>query len=96
VDRQSTVITSIRTDQILFFGTPTQIRTENIHILPFEESDFTNLSIGALVQPVGIEPTSTALQAAAMTTSAKVALLGRSKRIELLISESQPEVLPLN
>lgn len=27
-----------------------------------------------LVQPVGIEPTSTALQTAAMTTSAKVAI----------------------
>ena len=29
-----------------------------------------------LVLPVGIEPTSTVLQTAAMTTSAKVALLG--------------------
>ena len=48
-----------------------------------------------LVQPVGIEPTSTVLQTVAMTTSAKVAL-GRRMRIELMISESQPEVLPLN
>ena len=31
----------------------------------------------SLVQPVGIEPTSTVLQTAAMTTSAKVALVPR-------------------
>ena len=59
-------------------GAPTEIRTQiSFKILPFEESDFANLSMGAcLVQPVGIEPTSTVLQTAAMTTSAKVACLG--------------------
>ena len=31
-----------------------------------------------LVQPLGIEPSSTVLQTAAMTTSAKVALVGRA------------------
>ena len=35
-----------------------------------------NYSTINLVQPVGIEPTSTTLQAAAMTTSAKVAYFG--------------------
>ena len=41
------------------FGTPPEIRTQNsLTILPFEESDFTNLSRGVLVVPrVGIEPT---------------------------------------
>ena len=46
-------------------------------MLPFEESDFANLSMGALfilVQPLGIEPSSMVLQTTAMTTSAKVAL----------------------
>ncbi len=53
-----------------FSGTLAQIRTERTS--PFERDDFTNLSTRALVGPVGIEPTSTALQAAAITISAKV------------------------
>jgi hypothetical protein len=36
------------------FGTPTQIRTERT--TPFERVDFTNLSIGAMVGWIGIEP----------------------------------------
>ena len=47
------------------------------------------------MQPVGIEPTSEALQAPAMTTSAKVALVPRT-RIELVISGYQPLVIPFN
>ena len=45
-----------------------------------------------LVQPVGIEPTSEALQAPAMTTSAKVAL-GSRTGIEPVLTESQSVVL---
>ena len=47
------------------------------------------------MQPVGIEPTSEALQAPAMTTSAKVALVPRT-RIELVINGYQPFVIPFN
>ena len=36
-------------------------------------------ALNKLVQPVGIEPTSTVLQTAAMTTSAKVAWVGESE-----------------
>ena len=54
----------------LTLGTLAQIRTERTS--PFERDDFTNLSTRALVGPVGIEPTSIALQATAMTTLAKV------------------------
>lgn len=52
-------------------------------------------TVDCLVQPVGIEPTSRALQAPAMTTSAKVALVPRT-RIELVISGYQPLVIPFN
>ena len=57
------------------FGTLPLIRTERTS--PFERDDFTNLSSRAfyLVQPLGIEPSSTVLQTVAMTTSAKVALV---------------------
>ena len=48
------------------------------------------------MQPVGIEPTSTALQAAAMTTSAKVAYLVPRWRIELPYAPCKDAVLPLN
>ena len=51
-------------------GTPPPIRTGRTS--PFERDDFTNLSTRALVGPVGIEPTSTVLQTAAITISAKV------------------------
>ena len=51
-------------------GAPAQIRTERTS--PFERDDFTRFVHGGnLVHPVGIEPTSTALQAAAITISAK-------------------------
>ena len=117
---------------------------------PFERDTYSSSVTGACLVPTsGIEPLSTVLQTAAMTTSARLALfgaptknrtwntslprmryaiylweqfgtwwrdwtadtrlvrallyrwvnqayLGRRKRIELLISESQPEVLPLN
>lgn len=36
-------------------GTPSEIRTHRT--TPFERVDFTNLSIGALVVGVGVEPT---------------------------------------
>ena len=49
-----------------------------------------------LVQPVGIEPTSTALQTAAMTTSAKVAYLVPRQRIELSYPTCKEGILPLN
>ena len=39
----------------------------------------TDNQIFNMVQPVGIEPTSTVLHTAAMTTSAKVALFGGSR-----------------
>ena len=42
--------------------------------------------------PLGIEPSSTALQTAAMTTSAKAAL-GYLIGFEPMLSEPQPEVL---
>jgi hypothetical protein len=45
-----------------------------------------------LVQPVGIEPTSTALQTAAMTTSARVAYLGCLTGIDPVLPLSQSRV----
>ena len=45
-----------------------------------------------MVLPLGIEPSSTALQTAAMTTSAKAAL-GYLMGFEPMLSEPQPEVL---
>ena len=49
-----------------------------------------------MVQPVGIEPTSTVLQTAAITISAKVANLGRMMGIEPTQRESQSLMLPLH
>lgn len=51
-----------------------------------------------LVQPLGIEPSSTILQTAAMTTSAKVAFLylERATGIEPATEGWKPTVLPLN
>jgi hypothetical protein len=67
--------------------TPSGSKPEMISISPKRQ----------LVLPPGIEPGSTVLQTAAMTTSAKVAfVLGRSTGIEPVIAESQPAVLPLN
>jgi hypothetical protein len=48
-----------------------------------------------MVLPLGIEPSSTALQTAAMTTSAKAAL-GYLMGFEPTLSEPQPEVLTAN
>ena len=48
-----------------------------------------------LVQPLGIEPSSSVLQTGAMTTFAKVALV-LSTRIELVIHPYQGCVIPLN
>ena len=44
------------------------------------------------MQPVGIEPTSTALQTAAMTTSARVAYLGCLTGIDPVLPLSQSRV----
>ena len=79
-------------------GAPTEIRTQiSFKILPFEESDFANLSMGAcLVQPRGIEPRSTVLQTAAMTTSAKVAYWGEGRDSNSQPTESQSVALPLS
>jgi hypothetical protein len=49
------------------------------------------MSTDILVLPVGIEPTSTALQTAAMTTSAKAAL-GCPTSIDLVLPVSQTSV----
>ena len=53
----------------------------------FKSAVYTIPPLSYLVQPVGIEPTSTVLQTAAMTTSAKVALVPhpRFERGELLL-----------
>ena len=48
-----------------------------------------------MVQPRGIEPLSTVLQTAAMTTSAKVAKLVLLTRIELVFHPYQGRVMPL-
>jgi hypothetical protein len=44
-----------------------------LYVNPYEGSAY-SVSQSSMVQPVGIEPTSTVLQTVAMTTSAKVAL----------------------
>ncbi len=49
-----------------------------------------------MVLAVGIEPTSTALQTAAMTTSAKPALFGVPWGIEPSPADSQSALLPLH
>ncbi len=49
-----------------------------------------------MVLPPGIEPGSTVLQTAAMTTSAKAAFLGRMMGIEPTRRESQSRMLPLH
>ena len=49
-----------------------------------------------LVGPTGIEPVSTVLQTAAMTTSAKVPNLVPQQRIELRIDAYKATVIPFN
>ena len=56
---------------------------------------FYPLNYKDLVQPRGIEPLSTVLQTAAMTTSAKVAKLVLLTRIELVFHPYQGRVMPL-
>ncbi len=63
----------------------------------FKSAVSTNSTILAyLVLAVGIEPTSTALQTAAMTTSAKPALFGVPWGIEPSPADSQSALLPLH
>ena len=69
------------------FGAPRRTRTFSIFLL--REARIPISSLGqCLVQPTGIEPVSTGLQSAAMTTSAKVALfyLVDDARFELATS----------